>query len=91
VVAKHPGHKAVAVGHAMRKLPHLAFAIRKSRRPFDPGHYAWHAPAHVEGVSDSCMSPEVRAAGLKPDEPARTEVTATRGDTLVLCHTCELG
>jgi DNA primase len=28
------------------------------------------------------MSPEVRAAGPKPDEPARTEVTATRSVTL---------
>ena len=34
------------------------------------------------GASDAGGSPEVRAAGLKPDEPARTEVTATRSDTL---------
>src|SRR5262249_42771692 len=36
VVAKHPDHKAVAVGHAMRKLLHLAWAIWKTGRPFDP-------------------------------------------------------
>src|SRR5262249_41434845 len=36
VVAKHPQDKAIAVGHAMRKLLHLVFAIWKSRRPFDP-------------------------------------------------------
>jgi hypothetical protein len=86
VVAKHPEHKAVAVGHAMRKLLHLAFAIWKSRRPFDPRYYAWDQPAHVAGsaagASAAGGSPEVRAAGLKPDEPARTEVTATRSDTL---------
>src|SRR5262249_16850887 len=34
VVTKHPQHKAVAVGHAMRKLLHLVFAICKSKRPF---------------------------------------------------------
>src|SRR5262249_29218598 len=34
VVARHPQHKAVAVGHAMRKLLHLAFAIGTTRRPF---------------------------------------------------------
>jgi transposase len=39
VVSKHPQHKAVAVGHAMRKLPHLVFAVWKSRRPFNPNHY----------------------------------------------------
>ena len=87
VVAKHPQHKAVAVGHAMRKLLHLAFALWKTGRPFDPKHYAWHQPAHLDGgaaadTSDTAVSPEVRAAGLKPVEPARTEVTTTRSDTL---------
>jgi transposase len=81
VVAKHPQHKAIAVGHAMRKLLHLAFAIGKTRRPFDPQHYPWADPAPA-GASDNGVSPKVRAAGLKPDEPARTEVTATRSDTL---------
>src|SRR5436305_11767669 len=27
VVAKHPEHKAIAIGHAMRKLLHLVFAV----------------------------------------------------------------
>src|SRR5262249_36839701 len=34
VVASHPQQKAIAIGHAMRKLLHLAFAIWKSGRPF---------------------------------------------------------
>jgi transposase len=85
VVAKHPEHKAIAVGHAMRKLLHLVFAIWKSGRPFDAGHYPWQTPAHVEG-SDMSMSlskgardtqvPQDPAAGLTPAEPARPEVTA---------------
>ena len=51
VVAKHPEHKAIAIGHAMRKLLHLVFAIWKSDRPFDPKHYPWEGPATpaVEG------------------------------------------
>jgi transposase len=49
VVAKHPQQKAVAIGHAMRKLLHLVFAIWKTRRPFDPKHYSWDQPAHVAG------------------------------------------
>jgi hypothetical protein len=32
VVAKHPDKKAIAIGHAMRKLLHLAFAIWKSKK-----------------------------------------------------------
>ena len=90
VVAKHPQRKAVAVGHAMRKLLHLVFAVWKSGRPFDPGHYPWQAPAHAEDRdkgtsadgqgSDKPMSRESQAAGPRPDEPARTGVSAARAD-----------
>jgi transposase len=81
VVAKHPQRKAVAVGHAMRKLLHLAFAVRKGGRPFDPQHYPWPAPAPVAPpagpTSDSSMSVGEQAAGHKPGEaPARSVVTA---------------
>jgi hypothetical protein len=93
VVAKHPRHKAVAVGHAMRKLLHLVFAIYKSGRPFDPHHYPWQTPAHVEAsdngmsvkgqTSDSGMSVESQAAGHKPEaEPAEKVVTAACADNV---------
>ena len=39
LVAKHPQQKAIAVGHAMRKLVQLVFAVWKSGRPFNPHHY----------------------------------------------------
>jgi hypothetical protein len=48
VVAKHPDKKAIAIGHAMRKLLHLAFAIWKSGQPFDPAHYPWGTPGHLD-------------------------------------------
>ena len=91
VVAKHPEHKAIAVGHAMRKLLHLVFAIWKSGRPFNPEHYPWQAPAHVE-ASDNHMSLtgnaraterslEDQAAGHKQSaKPARKVVTAACAD-----------
>jgi transposase len=87
VVAKHPHAKARAVGHAMRKLLQLVFAIWKSDRPFDRDHYPWQTPAHVEG-SDKGMSEEdprgqSQAAGHKPEvEPARSVVTAACTDTV---------
>jgi transposase len=31
----------VAVGHCMRKLLHLVYAIWKTGKPFDPNHYPW--------------------------------------------------
>jgi transposase len=87
VVAKHPDRKAVAVGHAMRKLLHLAFAVWKSGRPFDPAPYPWQAPAHVEtsdlgmslpgAAAEPGRSGEGQAAGHKPDTtPAPKVVTA---------------
>jgi CHC2 zinc finger len=82
LVAKHPGHKAVAVGHAMRKLLHLVFALRKSGRPFDPRHYPWSAPSHAE-VSDNTMSQAEQAAGHKPDvAPAASVVAAACEDSV---------
>jgi transposase len=89
VVAKHPQRKALAVGHAMRKLLHLAFAIWKSGRPFDPEHYPWQTPAPVE-ASDKDTSrdgrapaPEGQAAGHKPEPvPARKVVTAACADSV---------
>jgi transposase len=78
VVAKHPGRKAVAVGHAMRKLLHLAFAIWKTGRPFDPDHYPWHAPAVDGGAAG-----EGQAAGhTRTATPAQPVVTAACTDTV---------
>ncbi len=90
VVAKHPDHKAIAIGHAMRKLLHLVFAVWKTDQPFDPEHYHWTTPRHVADSetknanvgSDIAMSVKEQAAGLKPDVPAQTEVTATRKASL---------
>jgi transposase len=74
VVAKHPDKKAIAIGHAMRKLLHLAFAIWKSNKPFDNTHYAWETPAHVE-LPDAPAA-QAETAGLTLVEPATQEVTA---------------
>jgi len=83
VVAKHPDHKAIAIGHAMRKLLHLAFAIWKTKKPFDKTHYPWDTPAHVAGLDardeeKAAATPEQeQAAGLTlTAEPAQKEVTA---------------
>ena len=68
VVRKHPDHKAIAIGHAMRKLLHLAWAVWKTRRPFDPKHYPWQTPAHVavdESRCDTGMSPKRAVEGRR--------------------------
>jgi hypothetical protein len=76
------GH--VAVGHAMRKLLHLVFAIGKGGQPFDANHYPWATPNHVAAEnSDNGMSGSAKAAGHKPEvQPAETVVTAARADSV---------
>jgi CHC2 zinc finger len=81
VVAKHPDKKAIAIGHAMRKLLHLAFAIWKSKKPFDKTHYPWDTPAHVESAGTEPKDEQV--AGLtRTAEPAQKEVPTTCTENL---------
>src|SRR5262249_5818926 len=46
----------VATGHCMRKLVHLVFAVGKTNRPFDPGHYPWE-PADAQGTTTTPGAP----------------------------------
>jgi transposase len=82
VVAKHPDHKAVAVGHAMRKLLHLAWAIGKTGRPFDPDRSHGHAPVPFDGAGGRSPAAQGQAAGHTPVEPAQPVVTAACTDSV---------
>ena len=64
-----------ALGHVMRKLLHLVFAVWKSAKPFDPNHYPWeHAPT---GESQDKPLRINNAAGHKQEtSPERQVVTA---------------
>jgi transposase len=87
VVAKHPEHKAIAIGHAMRKLLHLVFAIWKSGKPFDPKHHPWEGPAdgtEATAADHSSDKTTGQAAGHKPESaPAGKVVTAACADKVV--------
>jgi transposase len=95
VVAKHPQHKAVAIGHAMRKLLHLVFAIWKTGRPFDAKHYPWDRAAHTEpgaalpadasprSTPPTAEQQEVPAAGHKPELEPAGKVVTTAGPVTV--------
>jgi len=81
VVVKHPEHKAIAIGHAMRKLLHLVFAVWTTDKPFDPNHHPWEGPTGgvaPAGTSESGAKGSEQAAGHKPEsKPAEEVVTAT--------------
>jgi transposase len=81
VVARHPDRKAVAIGHAMRKLLHLAFALWKSGKPFDARHHPWEGPAAAAADQPEGQGPAAageQAAGHNPESgPDKPVVTAT--------------
>ena len=58
----------VALGHCMRKLLHLVFAVWKTNRPFDPQHGA-EIPTD-EKPSDNPLSPPPEAKPLSTNEEA---------------------
>jgi transposase len=69
----------VAIGHCMRKLLHLVFAVWKTNRPFDAGHYAWES-AGEKARTTTAGEPvpgtaNENAVGHKRDEPAGKVVT----------------
>ena len=79
----------VAIGHCMRKLLHLVFAVWKTDRPFDPKHFPWESPADTSLSTGSPCDPATsatpsandRAVGHKRDLPAK-EVVTTAASTV---------
>ncbi len=59
----------VALGHCMRKLLHLVFAVWKTDRPFDPEHFPWEATE--AGPADE------RAVGHTPGQDPAEQVVTT--------------
>jgi transposase len=82
VAAKHPEHRAIAIGHAMRKLLHLVFAVWTTGKSFDPDHFPWQGPKTTAADPAGAAAHEgEQAAGHKPEsKPAKEVVTATCTD-----------
>jgi hypothetical protein len=57
-----------AIGHCMRKLLHLVFAVWQTGKPFNPDHYPWEKPRGA--------AKEVAAGHSQGTSPAEKVVTA---------------
>ena len=72
----------VAIGHCMRKLLHLVFAVWKTNQPFDPKHYPWLPEIDVPPVaapsSDSQLSTPPPADAPSSDSQLSTQPPAAR-------------
>ncbi len=72
-----------ALGHVMRKLLHLVFAVWSSGKPFDPNHHPWEAQPTTE--PSACMTAPTadqtqKTAGHKQD-PCPDEKVVTAAET----------
>lgn len=65
----------VALGHCMRKLLHLVYAVWKTDRPFNPLHHPWEN-------SSAETPPEKVTESLKAEPAAETEVTSATVTTV---------
>jgi len=80
----------VAIGHCMRKLLHLVFAVWKTKRPFDEHHFPWEQPQQTAPSQQTPTAPpdsatpsaNDKAVGHKRDVPAE-EVVTTADPTVV--------
>lgn len=71
----------VALGHCMRKMLHLAFALWKTNQPFDPQYALLTAsqdplPETAEENADPASSAHEKTAGRKGQSPRNQAVTA---------------
>jgi transposase len=73
----------VAMGHCMRKLLHLVFAVWKTNQPFDPHHYPWESEkASAEADIPESISANDKAVGHKR-EPVPTQKVVTTASSSV--------
>src|SRR5207253_4044987 len=76
----------VAIGHCMRKLLHLVFAVWKTNRPFDEQHYAWEksdseVSLTAATVTDSHMSLPALVGDSEASLHVVVEVAAVQADS----------
>jgi transposase len=66
----------VALGHCMRKLLHLVFAIWKTGKPFDKQHFPWEANTETtESAADATRAQKQDVGHTQEPTPATPGVT----------------
>ena len=61
----------VAIGHCMRKLLHLVFAVWKTDRPFDAKHFPWENPGDDPVVNDDSRDPSAAECNTRWQRQSR--------------------
>jgi hypothetical protein len=72
----------VALGHCMRKLLHLVFAVWKTNRPFDDQHFPWEPPSDTP-VSTPPATTAAKAAATQSNDKAVGHKADTAAEKVV--------
>jgi transposase len=72
----------VAIGHCMRKLVHLVFAVWKTNRPFDDQHFPWE-PRNDTPVSTPAATTAATAAATQSNDKAVGHKAASAAEKVV--------
>jgi transposase len=76
----------VALGHCMRKLIHLVFAIWKTGRPFNPAHYQWENAGEQSAPTSMHNTDEMQtAAGHNGGMPLKQPVVTAAASSVKPC------
>jgi transposase len=71
----------VALGHCMRKLLHLVFAVWKTDLPFNADHYPWENPDSIQPVvaaaTDTVAADDIQPVAAATDTVAAEDETKT--------------
>ena len=68
----------VAIGHCMRKLLHLVYAVWKSNQPWDDNHFPWDNPASAAKTEpNGARATSVKTSKSKRLEPIDARATST--------------
>jgi transposase len=72
----------VAMGHCMRKLLHLVFAVWKTNKPFDPHHYPWESEKASDPDIPAPASTNEKAVGHKREQVPTQKVVTTASSSV---------
>jgi transposase len=78
----------VAIGHCMRKLLHLVFAVWKTNRPFDENHFAWETPNHDAKAAATANVPAGSAPTASADQSGPTVPNSAPASSIDQADSC---
>jgi transposase len=73
----------VALGHCMRKMLHLVYAVWKTNRPFDPNHFPWEPSSDTPPATPAPASAEAAALPADSNDKAVGHTQALPAEEVV--------